>query len=409
MEKVLRPERLDVSPNTIAAPRAWRHWLATFENLIESLQRPDENLDKLQVLINFVAPEIYELFSDSNNYHEAIGKLKAAYVKTPNKIFARHTLSSRKQRLKESLDEYLMSTCVQDCNFKLVTASEHRDQFIRNAFISGLLNNQIRQQLLENKELDLQTAFDQARSIDTVLKSAEYYQTHTLASINPYEVQEKSVSLRENEKIENKDISARLAKSYSYCEGFFHPRYRCSPRNATCYKCQKKGHFYSACRANKSSAAIVETPSPTLATTGLLDISEGLRKACMKISLNGKDVLALIDSGSTDNFIHPRVVKMCSLKSTNCCKTIMMATKDLEAQINGFCVKTIIVHKRTYRRIKMHIFPNLCADFILGQNWQALHKSVTFKYGGSKPEVKVCNLMALMYRLLPHLVTYLLI
>ena len=115
----------------------------------------------------------------------------------------------------------------------------------------------------------------------------------------------------------------------------------------------------------------------------------------MKISLNGKDVLALIDSGSTDNFIHPRIVKMCSLKSTNCCKTIMMATKDLEAQINGFCVTTIIVNKQTYPKIKMHIFPNLCADVILGQNWQALHKSVTFKYGGSKPEVKVCNLMAL--------------
>ena len=139
----------------------------------------------------------------------------------------------------------------------------------------------------------------------------------------------------------------------------------------------------------------METPSPTLATTGLLDISEGLKKACMKISLNGKDVLALIDSGSTDNFIHPRVVKMCSLKSINCCKTIMMATKDLEAQINGFYVTTIIVNKQTYPRIKMHIFPNLCADVILGRNWQALHKSVTFKYGGSKPEVKVCNLMAL--------------
>ena len=397
MEKVRRPERLDVSPNTVDAPRAWRHWLATFENFIESLQRPDENLDKLRILTNFVAPEIYELFSDSNNYDEAVAKLKAAYVKTPNEIFARHTLSSRKQRPEESLDEYLrvLTVLSKDCNFKPVTASEHRDQFIRDAFISGLLRNQIRQRLLENKELDLRTAFDQARSIDTALKSAEYYQTHTLASINPHEVQEKSVSLREDEKIESKDVSARLAKSCSYCGGFFHPRYRCPARNPTCYKCQKKGHFYNVCRANKSAAAIVETPSPTLATTGLLDISEGLKKACMKISLNGKDVLALIDSGSTDNFIHPHVVKMCSLKSTNCCKTIMMATKNLKAQINGFCVTTIIVNKPTYPRIKMHIFPNLCADVILGQNWQALHRSVTFKYGGSKPEVKVCNLMAL--------------
>ena len=49
MEKVLRPERLDVSPNTVEAPRAWRHWLATFENFIKSLQRPDENLDKPQI------------------------------------------------------------------------------------------------------------------------------------------------------------------------------------------------------------------------------------------------------------------------------------------------------------------------------------------------------------------------
>ena len=172
----------------------------------------------------------------------------------------------------------VLTVLSKDCNFKPVTASEHRDPFIRDAFISGLINNQIRQRLLENKELDLQTAFDQARSIDTALKSAEYYQTHTLASINPHEVQEKSVSLREDEKIKSKDVSARLAKFCSYCGSFFRPRYRCPARNATCYKCQK-GHFYSVCRANKSAAAIVEAPSPTLATTGLLDISEGLKKS----------------------------------------------------------------------------------------------------------------------------------
>ena len=37
----------------------------------------------------------------------------------------------------------------------------------------------------------LQTAFDQARSIDTALKSAELYQTHTLASMNSHKVQKK--------------------------------------------------------------------------------------------------------------------------------------------------------------------------------------------------------------------------
>ena len=108
MRKVLRPERLDLSPNTVDAPRTWRHWLVTFENFIESLQRPDENLDKLRILLNFVAPEIYELFSDSNNYDKAIAKLKVRTLKLPTKslqdILCRHESKSQKN--------LLMSTCV---------------------------------------------------------------------------------------------------------------------------------------------------------------------------------------------------------------------------------------------------------------------------------------------------------
>ena len=62
MEKVLRPDRLDFNPNTIDAPRAWRHWLATFENFIESPQRLNENLDELQILINLSHPRSTKCF-----------------------------------------------------------------------------------------------------------------------------------------------------------------------------------------------------------------------------------------------------------------------------------------------------------------------------------------------------------
>ena len=118
MKKVLRPQRLDVSPNTVDAPSAWRLWLATFENFIKSLQRPNGNVDKLRILINFVAPEIYELFYYSDNYDDkAIAKLKAAYVKIPHEIFGRHILSSRKQRPEGSLGEYLglLTVLSKDC------------------------------------------------------------------------------------------------------------------------------------------------------------------------------------------------------------------------------------------------------------------------------------------------------
>ena len=116
------------------------------------------------------------------------------HIKTPNKIFVRHTLSSQKQRPEEYFDKYLhvLTVFSKDCNFKPMNASKHRNQFIRDAFINEPLNNQIRQQLLEKKELHLQTAFDQACSIDTTLKSAEHYQTYTSASINLTKYKKKS-------------------------------------------------------------------------------------------------------------------------------------------------------------------------------------------------------------------------
>ena len=44
----------------------------------------------------------------------------------------------------------------------------------------------------------------------------------------------KKVSLSEDAKIETRDVSAKLAKSCSYCEGFFHLCYKCPAWNATC-------------------------------------------------------------------------------------------------------------------------------------------------------------------------------
>ena len=46
---------------------------------------------------------------------------------------------------------------------------------IRNVFINGLQSNHIRQRLLENKTLDLQTAFDQARSLDVAQQSSNMF------------------------------------------------------------------------------------------------------------------------------------------------------------------------------------------------------------------------------------------
>lgn len=167
MDKVLKPDRFDVSPNITDAAKRWRHLLMTFDNFRAVL--PKEGMNELQVLINYVSLDVYDLFYEANSYEEAITALKSLYVKTPKEVFARHSLATRKQFSGETLDEYLqaLKTLSKDCNFRQATAAQYRDEAIRDAFISGLSSSNIRQRLLENKILDLQTAFDQARALDT--------------------------------------------------------------------------------------------------------------------------------------------------------------------------------------------------------------------------------------------------
>ena len=157
MDKVLRPERFDVIPSAQDAAKHWLHWLMTFENFVAAIpSAPDEEMNKLHVLINYVTSNVYHRFCEAETYEEAIALLKTLYIKTPNKIFACHKLATRKQQIGKTLDHYLqeLKLLSKDCNF-------------RDAFISELLSGSIRQCLLENKTLNLQTAFDQATALDT--------------------------------------------------------------------------------------------------------------------------------------------------------------------------------------------------------------------------------------------------
>ena len=146
--------------NSAESAKQWWQWLITFENFLAAL--PQEELNKLRVLLSYVSPDVYELIGEAETYEEAINMLKTLYAKTPNEIFARHSIATRKQQTGESLDEYLqaLKTLSKDCNSRQVTAAEYQDEAIRDGFISGLISSKIRQRLLENKTLDLQAAFD---------------------------------------------------------------------------------------------------------------------------------------------------------------------------------------------------------------------------------------------------------
>ena len=54
-----------------------------------------------------------------------------------------------------------------DCNFTAVSAIQHKQEVMRDAFVSGLVLPEIRHQILENSHLDLQATLVMAWSLDT--------------------------------------------------------------------------------------------------------------------------------------------------------------------------------------------------------------------------------------------------
>ena len=168
----MKPERLSVDPNSQDAAKQWKHWARTFDNYLESLEQErrdgDPAINKLRILTNSVDYKVFDYIEDLESYDAAIDTLKALYVKTPNTVFARHRLATAKQQPGQTLSEFLqkLQSLSKDCKFQAVTAEVHRQEAVRDAFINGLLSSAIRQRLLENRELNLDTAFTQANSLD---------------------------------------------------------------------------------------------------------------------------------------------------------------------------------------------------------------------------------------------------
>ena len=172
MDTLLKPARLDLDPNSPSAATEWKHWHRTFNNFIDEYGENAPN--KYRTLAQH---NVYDYIEDCADYDAAIETLTQLYIKTPNEIFTRHLLATRRQKPGETLTEFLqeLRKLSKDCNLKNVTAEQYREELVRDFFVNGIASPFIRQRLLENTRLALKTAFDQANSLDLAQNNSEAY------------------------------------------------------------------------------------------------------------------------------------------------------------------------------------------------------------------------------------------
>ena len=106
MDKALRPERLEVLPNSKDSAKTFKHWKMTFEHYAAVFP---ESSNRLHILINLVAPEVYDLFCQDATYEEAITTLTNCYISvswtsrptTGDRLQRRHPTETKESSTRE--------------------------------------------------------------------------------------------------------------------------------------------------------------------------------------------------------------------------------------------------------------------------------------------------------------------
>ena len=173
MDKLLKPCKLEVLPQESEAIKVYDYWLRTFDTFLTAVEAATAenergNINKLGLLTSFLTHRTYELIADAATYVEARTFLRNAYHKGRNVVFARHLLMSRVQNSGESIAEYVhaLKQLARDCECQQVSADRYRDELTRDSFINGISSSAIRQRLLEEDQLTLQTAVKRPRCLN---------------------------------------------------------------------------------------------------------------------------------------------------------------------------------------------------------------------------------------------------
>ncbi|XP_065658048.1 uncharacterized protein LOC136082565 [Hydra vulgaris] len=369
MSKILKPTRLDLDHNAPTASKEWKHWKQTFENFIEDFG--EDAPDKFRSIINFVSSNVYDYIEECDSYERIIKTLEKLYIKAPNEVFARHQLLIRHQT-----------------SAKTVTRELYREKQIRDLFISEITSNYIRQRLLENSTLNLQSAFNQARSLDIAQRNSESYIQKPLSLSTSPNIGA-IIKLPEESSAALNAMPVHPQTNCIYCGNQPHnqlnqtsARKNCLAQNVTCFKCGKKGHFSKVCLGwtIKKTHSVTAAVHKSSLCTVLSGCPESLFHTSVVVKINGESLTALIDSCISDNFISKKIIDTLKIETLPSKRKISMALTKTESGLVGCCSVNLELNGLLYNNVQFGILENLCNDIILGYDFQKQHKNLIFPW-----------------------------
>ena len=268
-----------------------------------------------------------------------------------------------------------------------------KDLLIRDLFVSGIASTEAKR-LLFQEEPDSLTI---ERCLNLVTSFESVHSNTVSASTEP----EVSVSsLQKDVGLSGKTIPHISYQSANrQCNGCGqkparHHRKACPAYKVICHSCGKVGHFSKVCRGLSTGSVDVknlDSQTSSLQVAAVSSCSGGGQKRYISISINGRKVSALVDSGSDVTIINEDTAKRLQLSYSSPTQSLprVVVADGSNLRLVGVIPDACLETSEGYLLDNVWVAANLSSAAILGQSSLSAFRALTINFGGKLPILTV--------------------
>ena len=359
MEGIRPPGSINFDGNNVAD--AWEKFYEQFEWYLCAIGLDGaSDMRKISLFLNVAGAEAQRIFGtftfvgeteDPKKYADVINKFTNFCMPKKNLVYERYVFNICVQKEGQNVDSYVteLRHKAQTCDY-----GELKDSLIRDRIVVGINSTQLKEKMLQDKDLSLESAISRCKSAEMTQRQMQVIQEKGSA----YGGKEtEPVNVIKHGRKGNRKSQINNAHPETFdCNkcGKNHQHKKCPAYSAVCHKCKKKGHYKQFClkpvhvvslESNKDSVfcGLVKTEK-SVKVSAIND-----KKWTHPLNIDGNIVVVKIDTGAGADLLSYgdflSLQRKPSLKPT---KTRLSDYNDNAIDVKGSCVLRVAMHDRQY-------------------------------------------------------------